>query len=174
LGSTGFTLIEMMVTLAIFAVVAVTLTLVIMNSAKSKTRTNQRIESEQGARAALDLMARDIRSAGYGVDIDYAGTPQPAIAYVDSMEIILSENQLPYPDNAAGPVAPLAYSPTGAPKPFPLNATTYTPPGRYRTGAELIRYTLDVDNNGVVDASDVSAPQGADAAATPNPDDFTL
>jgi prepilin-type N-terminal cleavage/methylation domain-containing protein len=174
LGSTGFTLIEMMVTLVIFAVVAVTLTLVIMNSARNKTRTNQRIESEQGARAALDLMARDIRTAGYGVDIDHA-TPQPAIAYVDSMEIILSENQLPYPETVSnGHGIPLAYAPTGNPKPFPLNATPYTPPARYRTGAELIRYTLDVNNDGVVDASDVSAPQGADAAATSNPNDFTL
>jgi uncharacterized protein (TIGR02599 family) len=72
--SAGFTLVEMLVTLVIFAVVAVTLTLVVMNSAKSKQSTTQRIESEQGARAAVDLMARDIRSAGYGADMDDAPT----------------------------------------------------------------------------------------------------
>ena len=170
-SAAGFTLVEMLVTLVIFAMVAVTVTLVLMNSAKSKQRTSQRIESEQGARAAVDLIARDIRSAGYGADIDDA-PPQPAIAYVDSKEILLSENQVPYPDPTTG--APLAYNPAGAPKPFPLNATAWTPPMRYNTGAELIRYTLDVNNDGVVDANDVASAQGADAAATPNPNDFVL
>ena len=174
LSSAGFTLVEMLVTLLIFSVVAVTLTLVIMSSARSKQRTSQRIESEQGARAALDLMSRDIRTAGYGAD-RAAAVPQPAIAYVDSQQIILGENQLPYPDNAVGaPNAPLAYNPNGVPKPFPLNGTPFAPPIRYNTGAELIRFTLDVNNDGVVDASDVAAPEGADAAATPNPNDYTL
>src|SRR4029077_2853294 len=100
-------------------------------------------------------------------------TPQPAIAYVDPQEIIVSENQLPYPDTSV-PTAPLAYSPTSTPKPFPLNGTAYAPPVRYSTGAELIRYTLDVNNDGVVDASDIAAPEGADAAATPNPNDYVL
>src|SRR4249920_1315878 len=104
--SAGFTLVELMVTLVIFALVAVAVTVVLQNSAKSKHKTTMRIESEMAARAALDLMARDIRTAGYGADRD-AITPQPAIAYVDSQEIILSQNQYPYPDDTAGPVAPL-------------------------------------------------------------------
>ena len=84
-SSAGFTLVEMLVTMVIFALVAVTVTLVLMNSAKSKQKTSQRIESEQGARAAVDLMARDIRSAGYGADMDHS-PKQPAITYVDSKE----------------------------------------------------------------------------------------
>lgn len=172
-SSAGFTLVELMITLVIFAVVAVTVTLVLQNSASSKQRTTMRIESEQLARAALDLMARDIRTAGYGADRDFS-PPQPAIAYVDSQEIILAQNQSPYPENPTGPLAPLAYDPANNPRPFPLDGTAYAPPIRYRTGAELIRYTLDVNNDGSVDASDVSAPQGADAAATPNPTDFVL
>jgi len=163
-----------MMTLVIFALVAVAVTVVLQNSAKSKHKTTMRIESEMAARAALDLMARDIRTAGYGADRD-AVPPQPAIAYVDSQEIILSQNQYPYPEpNPLGPVAPLAYDPTANPKPFPLVGTTFTPPMRYRTGAELIRYTLDVNNDGVVNAGDISAPQGADAAATVNPNDYVL
>ncbi len=162
-----------MMTLVIFALVAVAVTVVLQNSAKSKHRTTMRIESEMSARAALDLMARDIRTAGYGSDRDFT-PPQPAIAYVDSQEIILSQNQYPYPDNNAGPVAPLAYDPANTPRPFPLDGTAYAPPGRYRTGAELIRYTLDVNNDGIVDAGDISAPQGADASATANPNDYVL
>lgn len=169
----GFTLMELMVTLVVFAVVAGAITLVLMNSAKNKQRTAHMIEAQQGARAAMDLMARDIRSAGYGADAEYP-TPQPAIAYIDAQEIILSQNQAPYPDGNTGPGVPLAYSPSGSPRPHPLDGTVYAPPIRYRTGAELVRYTLDVNNDGVVNASDLSAPQGADAAATPNPNDYVL
>lgn len=122
----------------------------------------------------MDLMVRDIRIAGYGTDMD-AASPQPAIAYVDSAEIILCENQQPYPDTAmAGPQLPQAYNPAGSPKPYKLTATAWTPSQKYRTGAELIRYTLDVNNDGSVDASDVASAQGADAAATPNPNDYVL
>ncbi|MEY4070659.1 MAG: SdrD B-like domain, partial [Candidatus Eisenbacteria bacterium] len=169
----GFSLVELMVTVAIFAVVAVTVTLVLMNSARTKQRTTAHLEAEQTARAAMDLMARDIRSAGYGADLDW-GTPQPAVAYVDEQEIILSQNQLPFPDAGNGPLPPLAYDPAATPRPYPLDGTTYAPPIRYRTGAELIRYTLDANNDGLVDANDITSPEGADAAASPNPDDFVL
>lgn len=169
----GFTLVELLVALSVFAVIAVAVTMVLMTSAHQKERTAQRLEAYQAARAALDLMARDIRSAGYGVDRDYA-VSQPAIAYVSENEIILSENQLPFPDNGSGPVAPLAYDPASSPRPKPLDGSAWAPPIRYRTGAELIRYTLDANNDGVVDASDLAAPEGADAASSPNPNDIVL
>jgi prepilin-type N-terminal cleavage/methylation domain-containing protein len=171
--SAGFTLVELLVALSVFAVIAVAVTVVLMTSAHQKQRTTQRLEADQAARAALDLMARDIRSAGYGADRDYA-VPQTAIAYVSENEIILAENQLPFPDNSAGPVAPLAYDPASTPRPKPLDGSAWAPPIRYRTGAELIRYTLDANNDGVVDASDLSVPEGADAASSPNPNDMVL
>jgi len=43
-----------------------------LTSAKSKQRSNQHIETQQAARAAIDLMTRDIRTAGYGADRDWA------------------------------------------------------------------------------------------------------
>lgn len=170
----GFTLVEIMVTLVVFAIVVGALAMVVINFGHSKDRTAQRAETLQGARAALDLIARDIRSAGYGADLNHP-TPQPSIAYVDSAQIILSENQSPWPDTVSAlRLAPQAYDPTGAPRPAPLDGTTWTPPVKYATGAELIRYTLDVNNDGVVDANDVASAQGADAAGTPNPNDFVL
>ena len=172
-NSAGFSLVELMVTLVIFALVATAITVVLLTSARGKQGTDGRIESAQTARAALDLIARDIRCAGYGTDQDF-GTPQPAITYVSSSEIIVAENQAPYPDGVAGPNVPLAYAPTGNPKPFPIDGTAYAPPIRYRTGAELIRYTLDVNNDGAVDASDISSTIGRDAQGTPNPNDYVL
>jgi SdrD B-like domain len=112
------------------------------------------------------------RSAGYDVDVD-APTPQPAIAYVDSLELIISENLEPYPDNAT-PLAPLAYDPVGTPRPRPLDGTPWQPTQKYRTGAELVRYTLDLNNDGAVDASDLATADGADARRTRNPNDYVL
>lgn len=170
----GFTLIEIMVTLVVFAIVVGALALVVINFGRSKDRTTQRAETVQGARAALDLIARDIRSAGYGADVN-SGSPQPAIAYVDSTELIVAENQFPYPDTlTAGPQSPQAYDPAGSPKPRTLNGTAWEPPIKYGSGAELIRYTLDVNNDGFVNAGDVSSAQGVDAASTPNPNDYVL
>ena len=171
--SAGFTLVELMITLVVFALIFVAVTAVFLSASHSKDRTSQNLEATQTARATLGMVSRDLRSAGYGADQDYA-TPQPSIAYVDSMELIVSENQSPYPDNSAGPIAPLAYNPNASPNPRPLVGTQWAPPIKYRTGAELIRYTLDTNNDGVVDANDRATAAGQDAAATPNPNDYVL
>jgi prepilin-type N-terminal cleavage/methylation domain-containing protein len=170
----GFTLVELMVTLVVLAVIVGAVAAIVVHVGRSSDRTSHRAETVQTARAAMDLIVRDVRIAGYDTDLD-AATPQPAIAYVDSAEIILCENQQPYPDTtSAGPQVPQAYNPAGSPKPAKLTATAWTPPQKYTTGAELVRYTLDVNNDGRVDADDISSAQGADAASTPNPDDYVL
>ena len=127
--SAGFTMVELMITLVVFALIFVAVTAVFLSASHSKDRTSANLEATQTARATLDMVSRDLRSAGYQSDQDYA-TPQPAIAYVDSMELIVSENQMPYPDNATGPIAPLAYSPSHSPNPAPLVGNQWTPPIR--------------------------------------------
>jgi len=173
----GFTLIELMITLTVLAVVMIILSTVMYTAARNKTATANRIESSQAGRVAVDLIARDLRSAGYGCDLDPWGVfpTQPPIAYVDSTQVLVCENLMPFPDTTGnGHAAPLAYDPSANPKPYPLTLSGYAPPGRYRTGAELIRWTLDVNNDGVIDASDLSAPAGVDAQRTPNPNDYVL
>ena len=171
----GFTLLELMVTLVVFALVVAAVVVVVMNVGRAREASAQRLESEQTARAVLDFMTRDIRSAGYGADQSYPGAPQPAVAYVDSAEIILCENLSPWPDTVtARRLAPQAYDPAGSPKPATLDGTAWAPPTKYQTGAELVRYTLDVNNDGSVDADDIASAQGADAAMTPNPNDYVL
>lgn len=170
----GFTLVELMVTLVVLAVIVAAVAAIVIRVGHSSDRTSHRAETVQAARAATDFIVRDIRIAGYGTD-QGAATPQPAIAYVDSAQIILGENQQPYPDTlTAGPQLPQAYNPAANPKPNPLVASAWTPSQKYTTGAELVRYTLDVNNDGQIDASDVSSAQGADAAATRNPNDYVL
>ncbi len=167
----GFTLIELMITLVVLALVVGALATVLMNASHSKDRTAQNLEATQTVRSTLDMISKDVRCAGYGSDIDNA---QPAIAYVDSTQIIICENQMPYPDPMVGHLGPVAYDPNASPKPQPLVGTQWTPPMKYHTGAELVRYTLDLNDDGVVDANDLATPAGADARATPNPNDYVL
>ena len=173
-ASRGFTLIELMVTLVVLSVVMLSLMAVMYGTTRSKTATMNQLESVQAVRAGLDMLTRDLRSAGYGADLDYAPQPQPSIAYIDSNQVLINANLQPYPSGNAAHVPPLAYDPAGTPRPRPLEGTVYTPPIRYRSGAELVRWTLDLDNDGQVGESDLGAPDGADAQHSPNPDDFVL
>lgn len=171
----GFSLVELMITLTVLAAVMVVLMTVMYAASRSKTASSNRVESAQGARIAIDMMARDLRSAGYSADTDW-GTPQPPIAYIDSLQVLFNSNMAPYPDSLPGKKQglPLAYQPTGNPKPYPLDGTAWQPPIRYRRGAETIRWTMDVNNDGKVDSTDWTATDGLDAQRTPNPADYVL
>lgn len=170
----GFSLVELLITLTVLAMVMGIVAAMVYIGSKSKQATSTRIESVQGARAALELMAGDLRSAGYGADINY-GTPQPQIAYIDSTQVLLCANLSQWPDTATVTFPfPRAYDPAGSPRPKPLDGTAWQPPIKYRTGAEIIRYTLDANNDGSVNNNDLSDAMGALAARTTNPDDYVL
>jgi prepilin-type N-terminal cleavage/methylation domain-containing protein len=174
--SRGFTMVELMITLTVLAAVMVVLMTVIYAAQRSKTATANRVESVQAARVALDMMTRDLRSAGYNADLTYLPQPQPPIAYIDSLQVLINADMKPYPDVLPGnlPGIPAAYLPTGAPRPYPLNATAWQPPRKYVTGAEVIRWTLDVNNDGKVDSLDWTVANGLDAQRTPNRGDYVL
>jgi len=165
----GFTLVELMITLVILGVVMVVLSTIIYTAARSKTQTTNNLDSSQLTRVAVDMIARDLRNAGFEADRDYPALPQPPIAYIDSMQVLMAANL-----NATPVTGPDAYNPAGNPKPFPLVGSAYTPPITYGTGAEIIRWTLDTNNDGVVNVSDVNDPDGAEARRTQNPNDYVL
>ena len=174
LTSSGFTLIELVLVVAILGIVVAALVSVLMTSMAQKKSVTNEVASTSMARAALDMMARDLRSAGFNVDNNHA-TPQPPIAYVDSLQILMSSDLAPSLDTSqTARGIPLAYNPVGSPRPNPLIGTSWTPPARYRTGAELVRWTLDLNNDGAVDAADQSATDALEASRTPNPNDFEL
>src|SRR4029079_18162598 len=170
----GFSLMEMLVTLIIFSLLAGTIITVLVVSTKQKSATSHEVGTTEMARTAMDMVSRDLRTAGYGIDNTYS-TPQPPIAYVDSMQILINADLTPYPDTSVTSRGiPLAYDPHRSRRPKPLNGTSWTPPIRYRTGAETIRWTLDLNNDGQVHATDLAQTDGTDAIRTPNPNDYEL
>ena len=177
--NSGFSLVELMVTLVILAVVVAAISVILISSSRSKAQTEALLETQQSARMIIEFISRDVRSAGYGTDED-ATPPQPAFAYVDSLELMIYANLhadiMVYGSSA--PVRsdrpPLAPDPNGSPLPYKVNGTSWQPPMKYRTGAELIRYTLDVNNDGVVDASDQAHVSAGEAMRSGNPNDFVL
>jgi prepilin-type N-terminal cleavage/methylation domain-containing protein len=180
----GFSLVELMITLVVLAVVVAAVMVVMIGSQRSKANTEGIVESQQAARTAIEILARDIRSAGYGINKD-AVPAQPAFAYVDSMEMILYANLqpvayrtsvLPSPTNP-----PLAPAPAGSPLPYfiltggsPYPAGYQLPAAKWSGGAEMVRYTLDINNDGAVNSSDQSNALAREAQRSLNPDDFVL
>lgn len=164
-GEHGFTIVELLITLVVLAAVAASLMVIMYAASRSRTGTVNRLESTQAARTAIDMMARDLRSAGYGIDT-YASPAQTPIAYIDSTQVLLNANL----EGDLG-TAPRAYDPTGAPRPYPLNGTTWQPAGKFRFGAETVRWSLDANNDGAVNATDIALTA---AQRTPNPDDYML
>jgi prepilin-type N-terminal cleavage/methylation domain-containing protein len=169
----GFSLIEMMITLVLLAVVGAVIATVMIGSQRSKAVTEARVEAQQSARFIAGILGNDIRSAGYQID-ETTSPAQTAFAYVDSVEIILNANLVPFPDTMVSAIAPHALDPAGAPIPPRLAASPYRPTVKYTTGAESIRYTLDLDDDGDIDAGDQSHSLAVEAQRTANPNDYVL
>ncbi len=64
----GFTLTEMMVTLVAFAIIGAAIYTVMIRANSSKTIGSSIAEAQESARAGLELILRDLRQAGYGID----------------------------------------------------------------------------------------------------------
>ena len=71
----GFTLIELMVATAAFALVSLAAFSVLSTGQRTAVANDQIVKIQQSARLALDLMSRDIRMSGYGSP---PGIPLPA------------------------------------------------------------------------------------------------
>src|SRR5436853_6086859 len=71
----GFTLVEMMVALVLFTVVIGSIYSIYVRGEKSQQLGIELAEATQNARSGVDLVSRELRSAGYGVN----PAVQPAI-----------------------------------------------------------------------------------------------
>jgi len=170
----GFSLVELMITLVLLAVVVAVIATVVIGSQRSKADTEGRIEAQQSGRAISDIIAQDIRTAGYGTDNNTIPNQTP-FAYVDSVEIQINVNQQ-FPDTSNAPASatnPYALDPAAAPLPARLTGA-YLPATTYATHAETVVYTLDLNNDGNIDATDQAQGIATEAQRTPNPNDYVL
>ncbi|MEW6684804.1 MAG: prepilin-type N-terminal cleavage/methylation domain-containing protein [Candidatus Edwardsbacteria bacterium] len=168
----GLTLIELLVAMTIFTVIVAVIISALIRSHKAKIDTEMLIEAEQNARIAVDVMASDIRCAGYNID---QNNLQGGIVYAGPFEIIFNANLSPYPDTASNPGFPRAMDPTANPDKAPPNASPahYDPADNYLTGAETIRYSLDSNDDGVITET-IDPKDDREEQRTPNPFDLVL
>ncbi len=165
----GFTVIEMLVVVAILTLLAVPLLQMLMGGGRASRVASLDSEAQQNARVAVDFAVRDIRSLGY--EIDHANG-QSGIVYADGYDLIFNANIEPASDDGGTPGYPAAINTAASPATVPASGTVlYAPPRTFGTGAETIRFTLDSSNDGTVDAADASDDDIEDTA---NPHDYLL
>uniref|UniRef100_A0A7C3J5C2 Prepilin-type N-terminal cleavage/methylation domain-containing protein n=1 Tax=candidate division WOR-3 bacterium TaxID=2052148 RepID=A0A7C3J5C2_UNCW3 len=165
----GFTLIELLVSITIFSIIVGAAVTVFINSQNSKQRVDLMTQAQQSARIAVDYMIRDIRAAGYNIDVDESsGTPQRRLVYASPYEIVFNANLLPYQDTPDNPKEPRAMKPAASISERPAH---YYPPVQYQTGAETVVYTLDWNNDGIINQDD---RDNSPASLTRNPNDYCL
>lgn len=167
--SRGFTLVEVMISLAVFAIIAAVLFAILLSNQRSSRVTVNLVEAQQNARVAIDVLSRDIRIAGYGIDIQ---NDQPVVQYAAPFEIMFNANMDPYPDTSDPRGDPQALDWSGGD--LPPNGRR-SPASRDTTGAETVVYTLDSNMDGVIDIKDVfGAGSNEQARETRNPNDMML
>ncbi|MDD4857836.1 MAG: choice-of-anchor J domain-containing protein [Candidatus Krumholzibacteria bacterium] len=162
----GFTLIEMLITLFVGALLIMISYNVLVSQKRAGDAQNQLVSAQQNASVALESLEKDLRQAGLNID-DFNGQP----VFVDAAPYQVIFNA----DISSGIYGVPSMSKT---KTVYLNdGTTYSPGGhtgekigtllRYNNNAETIRYTFDRDGNGIVNTSDRYTE-------TQNPSDYAL
>jgi prepilin-type N-terminal cleavage/methylation domain-containing protein len=130
----GFTLIEMMVAVLVLAIVMAAVITVFIESDKSKRRTENIAEAQNHARAALSIVERELKSAGYGIPMNHA---QPVFAFAAPFECVFNANIVPFPNDTSPFGQPRAYDPSTTP-----NCPNYNPGIFFNTGVETYRYFI--------------------------------
>ena len=167
-GERGFSAVEALVSVAVLAIIVLFAVTMFQSSNKISRSASIQGDSQQSARIAVDLITKDMRALGYGVDM---GGGQVGLVYAGPWDVIFNANVNPGTDNPLAPAQPAAINLAQAPSGVPAGGALYAPVVSFTTGAETIRYTLDSNGDAAVDAND----QGDDAEeASPNPNDFVL
>lgn len=101
IAAAGFTLIEIMMAMAITAIVMSALVTVFKYQQDTYSSQTDLANSQAKARAALNLMARDIRMAGYS-GIPLAADRGPLLEPTPYYPVVTHGGTLPYPVDAPG------------------------------------------------------------------------
>jgi prepilin-type N-terminal cleavage/methylation domain-containing protein len=164
----GFTLIEALVVLVIGVIIAGGLMFILSGSRRTSRIAEIDAQSQQNARVAIDIMIRDLRSNGYGIDV---GQGQLTLAHAGPYDVIFNANINPETDQGSTPGYPAAINTGSYPSSVPPGGVLYRPNRTYDTGAETIRFTFDSNNDGMVSSDDRSDDT---IEQTDNPFDYAL
>ncbi len=161
-------MIEALVVLVIGVIIAGGMMLILSGSRRTSRIAEIDAQSQQNARVAIDMLTRDLRSNGYGIDV---GEGQLTLAHAGPYDVIFNANIAPEPDNAGTPGYPAAIDLGSYPSSVPPGGALYRPRKTFGTGAETIRFTFDSNNDGAVTADD----RGDDTIEqTDNPFDYAV
>lgn len=162
----GFSLVEMMIAVFVGALLIMISYHVLTTQKKAADAQNQYIGAQQNARIALETLEKELRLAGLNID-DFNG--QPIFIDAAPYQVIINAD---ISGGVMGVPGMTIY------QSVPLHDGTYYVPGmlpgeniaalgRYNNNAETIRYSLDRDDNGIVNASDAYDESR-------NPDDYAI
>lgn len=164
----GFTLIELLVAIAILGLVMAAIVTVLVNSSNAKRRNELMMESQGFARAIMEVVFRDVKSAGYGIPKRAGLLTYEHIVYAGPFECVFNANINPFPDNDTNAQQPRSYDPSV--NPICPNYGFLT--SSHNTGVETYRYTLDSNNDGLVTTAD-NADDSVEIRSR-NPNDYVL
>ena len=153
-------MLEMLVSATIMLIFFAMVATAFLQTRKISLRRQLEVETLQHARIAINEMTRNFRSIGFQRDRVHG---QVALIEAAPFQIIFNANIRDEYDAL----------PPGTPFSFLYDAGDYvTPLQNYTSGAETYRWTLDTDENGLVDKHDVK--DNVEELLTPNPDDMVL
>ena len=167
-GERGFSVVEGLVSIIVFSLLVLVAVMMLQSGNKMTRSALIKGDSQQSARVGMDVLTKDLRSVGYGLDV---GGGQRALVHGGPWDLIFNANVRPVEDDPVTPDFPRAIDTNLGPATVPPGGPLYAPGNSFSTGAETIRFTLDSSGDGIIDANDL----GDDPEeATPNPRDFVL
>lgn len=165
----GFTLAELVLTVFISAAVLGIAYAFLRGSMDQMRAGEDYVDVQQNLRVAGEMLAEEIRMAGYGIDY---GNGQQGLVYAGPWDIVFNANVNPEPDVFGDPRVPVAMDPSASPAYVGGGgATLYSPGAAFGTGAETIRYSLDSDGDGTITSNDRGDDDEEDAGG---PRDYVL
>lgn len=159
-GRTGFTMLELMLAVMVAGLAAVATMLVFGAQNRAAATQRAQVDAQQNARAAMDVLVRELRQAGSNVDrfhhqaslvdagpyqIAFNGDVRGGVGGDGAME---ASAQVPLADGSA-------YSPGSF---LDENLEELT---RFNNGAETVRLTFDTNDDGAVTVQDTLASTAA-------------
>ncbi len=169
----GFSLIELLVAMVIFAIILGIVATILIQTTRAKRLTEIIGEAQEHARIATDVLTYYLRQAGYNTEVTpfapFAVQPQMNICWAGPYEIVLNAD-IDAIHSAMDPLSVPNIVPTA-----PVGPAHYQPIFFYTRGAETIRLSLDSNNDGEINktADDDRSDDNAETV-TQNPNDAVL